>query len=147
MSGYVASGPMYYNEIVADPKDVDRVYSMDVFMQVTDDGGKTFRNAGEKWKHVDNHALWIDPNDTDHLVNGNDGGVYESFDRAATWEFKANLPITQFYRVEADTVVAVLLRLRGHPGQYDARRPLAYRRPSTGSRTTTGSSRPAATGS
>ena len=94
---------MYYNEIVADPKDVDRVYSMDVFMQVTDDGGKTFRNAGEKWKHVDNHALWIDPNDTDHLVNGNDGGVYESFDRAATWEFKANLPITQFYRVEADT--------------------------------------------
>jgi photosystem II stability/assembly factor-like uncharacterized protein len=103
MSGYVAGGPMYYNEITADPKDVDRVYSMDVFMQVTDDGGKTFSNAGEKWKHVDNHALWIDPHDTDHLVNGNDGGVYESFDRAATWAFKANLPITQFYRVEADT--------------------------------------------
>ena len=103
MSGYVAGGPMYYNEIMADPKDVDRVYSMDVFMQVTDDGGKTFRDAGEKWKHVDNHALWIDPNDTDHLVNGNDGGVYESFDRAATWEFKANLPITQFYRVEVDS--------------------------------------------
>ena len=102
MSGYVPGGPMYYNELVADPRDVDRVYSMDVYMQVTEDGGRTFRNAGEKWKHVDNHALWIDPGNTDHLVNGSDGGVYESFDRAATWSFKANLPITQFYRVEVD---------------------------------------------
>ena len=102
MSGYVPGGPMYYNEIFADPKDVDRVYSMDVYMQVTEDGGRTFKNAGEKWKHEDNHALWIDPRDTDHLVCGGDGGVYESFDRAATWEFKANLPITQFYRVEVD---------------------------------------------
>jgi photosystem II stability/assembly factor-like uncharacterized protein len=102
MSSYVAGGPQYYNELVADPKDVDRVYSMDVFMQVTEDGGKTFHNAGEKWKHVDNHALWIDPDDTAHLVNGNDGGVYESLDRAASWQFKANLPITQFYRVAVD---------------------------------------------
>lgn len=102
MSGYVAGGPQYYNEIVADPKQVDRVYSMDVYMQVTEDGGKTFKNAGEAWKHVDNHALWIDPDDTDHLVNGNDGGVYESFDRARNWAFKANLPVTQFYRVTAD---------------------------------------------
>ena len=101
MSGYTPAG-MYYQEIFADPKVVDRVYSMDVFMQVTEDGGKTFHNAGEKWKHVDNHALWIDPDDPDHLVNGNDGGVYESWDRAATWEFKANLPVTQFYRVAVD---------------------------------------------
>jgi len=102
MSGYVSGGPQYYNELVADPVDVDRVYSMDVYMQVTEDGGKTFHNAGEKWKHVDNHALWIDPDDTAHLVCGGDGGMYESFDRAATWQFKANLPITQFYRVEVD---------------------------------------------
>jgi photosystem II stability/assembly factor-like uncharacterized protein len=102
MSGYVAGGPQYYNELVADPKNVDRVYSMDVYMQVTEDGGKTFHNAGEKWKHVDNHALWIDPANTDHLVNGNDGGVYESLDRAVTWQFKANLPVTQFYRVTTD---------------------------------------------
>ena len=102
MSSYVSGGPQYYNELVADPKNVDRVYSMDVYMQVTEDGGRTFRNAGEKWKHVDNHALWIDPANTDHLVNGNDGGVYESFDRAASWQYKPNLPITQFYRVEVD---------------------------------------------
>jgi photosystem II stability/assembly factor-like uncharacterized protein len=102
MSGYVSGGPMYYNEIVADPRQVDRVYSMDVYMQVTEDGGRTFKNAGERWKHVDNHALWIDPDDTRHLVNGNDGGVYESYDRGHSWEFKSNLPVTQFYRVEVD---------------------------------------------
>jgi photosystem II stability/assembly factor-like uncharacterized protein len=102
MSGYVAGSPQYYNELVADPTQVDRVYSMDVYMQVTEDGGRTFKNAGERWKHVDNHALWIDPDDTRHLVNGNDGGVYESFDRGRTWAFKANLPIAQFYRVEVD---------------------------------------------
>jgi hypothetical protein len=101
-SDYVPGGPQYYQELVPDPVDVERVYSMDVLMKVTDDGGKTWRNAGEKDKHVDNHALWIDPKDTDHLINGNDGGVYESWDRGETWHFKANLPITQFYRVAVD---------------------------------------------
>jgi photosystem II stability/assembly factor-like uncharacterized protein len=92
----------YYAEIVADPKDADRVYSMDVFLQVTDDGGKTFRNLGEAAKHVDNHAIWVDPANTDHYLVGGDGGLYESFDRAATWRFVANLPVTQFYRVTVD---------------------------------------------
>jgi photosystem II stability/assembly factor-like uncharacterized protein len=102
MSAYVSGGPQYYNEIVPDPKQADRVYSMDVYMQVTEDGGRTFKNAGERWKHVDNHALWIDPDDPSHLVNGNDGGAYESFDRGYSWEFKANLPVTQFYHVDVD---------------------------------------------
>jgi len=69
---------------------------------VTEDGGKTFRQLGEKYKHVDNHALWIEPENTDYLLSGCDGGVYESFDRGATWHFKANLSITQFYRVSVD---------------------------------------------
>ncbi|HYG65430.1 MAG TPA: glycosyl hydrolase [Thermoanaerobaculia bacterium] len=103
MSGYVSGSPQYYQELFADPEDVDRVYSMDVFMKVTDDGGKTFRNAGERNKHVDNHALWIDPDDVDHLLVGSDGGLYESFDRGETWRFFPNLPVTQFYRVSADT--------------------------------------------
>jgi photosystem II stability/assembly factor-like uncharacterized protein len=104
-SDYVSGGPQYYNEIVVDPRDPDRVYSMDTWMMVTEDGGKTFARAGEAYKHVDNHALWIDPDDSDHLISGCDGGVYESFDRARTWDFKANLPITQFYRVEVDNDV------------------------------------------
>ncbi len=101
-SGYVSGSPQYYQEIICDPKDVNRVYSMDVWMQVTEDGGKTFRKVGEKFKHVDNHALWIDPQDTDYLLSGCDGGVYESFDRGATWHFKANLPVTQFYKITVD---------------------------------------------
>jgi len=92
----------YYAELIPDPLDVDRVYSVDTFMQVTEDGGESFHWAGESDKHVDNHALWIDPENTDHLLAGCDGGVYESWDRAATWDFKANLPVTQFYKLDVD---------------------------------------------
>ena len=67
--------------------EVDRVYSMDTWMQVTVDGGATFNNVGENFKHVDNHALWIDPEDPRHLRAGCDGGVYETFDRGATWVY------------------------------------------------------------
>jgi len=98
----VSTSPQYYNELVPDPKNKDRVYAMDTWMMVTEDGGKTWKKVGEKFKHVDNHALWIDPENTDHLIAGCDGGVYESWDRAATWAFTANLPITQFYRVAVD---------------------------------------------
>lgn len=99
---YVPGGPQYYNEIFADPKEKDRVYSMDVWIQVTEDGGKTFHKLGEPAKHPDNHAMWIDPSDTDHAIVGCDGGIYETFDRAATWRFSGNLPVTQFYRVSVD---------------------------------------------
>ena len=92
----------YYQEIIADPKNSEKVYSMETWAQVTTDGGKTFNGMGEKHKHVDNHALWIDPKNTGHLIMGCDGGLYESFDNAANWDFKANLPITQFYRVCVD---------------------------------------------
>ncbi|HEU5182003.1 MAG TPA: glycosyl hydrolase [Candidatus Polarisedimenticolia bacterium] len=102
MGDYVPTSPQYYMEIVADPKNPDRLYAMDTYMQVTEDGGKSFHKVGEKYKHVDNHSLWIDPDDTDHLIAGCDGGLYVSFDRGATWEFKSNLPVTQFYRVTLD---------------------------------------------
>jgi photosystem II stability/assembly factor-like uncharacterized protein len=101
MSGYQTGGN-YYNEIFADPKNVDRVYAVDVLLQVTNDGGRTFQRVGEQLKHVDNHSVWIDPDGTDHLIVGCDGGVYETFDRGRTWRYSANLPITQYYRVSTD---------------------------------------------
>ncbi|MBI5472353.1 MAG: glycosyl hydrolase [Ignavibacteriae bacterium] len=101
-SDYANGSAQYYSEIFCDPKDVERAYSMDVYLKVTNDGGKTFENLGEKNKHVDNHAIWIDPDNTNHYLVGCDGGLYESFDRAATWNYKPNLPVIQFYRVTID---------------------------------------------
>jgi photosystem II stability/assembly factor-like uncharacterized protein len=102
MSTRTAGPPFYYHKIVADPKHLDRVYSVDVQMQVTEDGGRTFRSIQGRSMHVDNHAVWIDPDDTDHLLVGNDGGLYETRDRGGNWHFFGNLPITQFYKVSAD---------------------------------------------
>ncbi len=101
-SDYVAGSAQYYNEIVADPADVDRVYSLETWMRVTEDGGKSFEKIGSAFRHVDDHAMWIDPANSQHFIVGCDGGVYESWDRAATYTFKANLPITQFYRLGID---------------------------------------------
>ena len=97
------SGAMYYSQITADPADVDRVYVMSVFAQVSDDGGQTLRNLGERWKHVDNHVIWIDPAHPNRYLVGGDGGLYETWDRGRTWTYTGNLPITQFYDVDVDT--------------------------------------------
>lgn len=101
MSDTYASG-QYFNEIICDPKDVNKVYLMDVYSKVTLDGGKTFKQIGSTARHVDDHALWINPTNTDHLMIGGDGGIYVSYDGGNNWEFKANLPVTQFYRVNVD---------------------------------------------
>lgn len=101
MSGHATSGN-YYVEIFASPHDVNTVYSMDTYAQYTTDGGATFKAVGEPGKHVDNHAMWIDPNNASHYLMGCDGGLYETWDNASTWHFKPNLPITQFYRVAVD---------------------------------------------
>jgi len=92
----------YFCTPVVDPKNKDRVYIMYVFNQVSDDGGATIKSLGDADKHVDSHALWIDPNDPKFYLCGCDGGLYESHDAAKTWVFKANLPVTQFYDVAVD---------------------------------------------
>lgn len=101
MSSYHSAGN-YYQEIIADPKIPGRLYSMDTWLQISHDGGKTWSNYGEDYKHIDNHAIWIDPNNPDHTLVGCDGGVYETWDAAKNWHFKSNLPVTQFYKVSVD---------------------------------------------
>ncbi len=98
-SDYTSSSGQYYQEIVADPHAFDRVYSLDTLMHVSEDGGATFQRLGEQFKHVDNHAMHIDPTDADHLIIGCDGGLYETWDRGRSYRFCANLPITQFYKI------------------------------------------------
>lgn len=98
------TGPHYYQEIEVSNTDPDLIYQMDVFYQVSRDGGKTFNYLGTgREKHSDNHALWIDPNNGKHLISGTDGGLYESFDEGITWRHFPNLPISQFYKVGVDT--------------------------------------------
>ncbi|MBN1446679.1 MAG: glycosyl hydrolase [Bacteroidetes bacterium] len=101
-SDYQSVSAQYYNELVCDPLDVDKVYSLDTYTRVSDDGFKTNRHLGNRHRHVDDHALWINPDDPQHLLIGGDGGVYDSYDGGAHWRFKPNLPVTQFYRVSVD---------------------------------------------
>ncbi|MEL7488311.1 MAG: glycosyl hydrolase, partial [Pseudomonadota bacterium] len=101
-SDHGTTSPQYYNEIVVDPKDENVLYSLDTFTKRSKDGGKTFTNLNAQHRHVDDHALWIDETNTDHLIIGGDGGIYESWDGGERWRQADNLPIVQFYRIQPD---------------------------------------------
>ncbi len=94
-----ATGPHYYQELYASPHAFNRVYLMDVRIQVSDDGGKTFRILKENKKHSDNHVIAFKADDPNYLLVGSDGGIFESFDLAQNWHFIPNLPITQYYKL------------------------------------------------
>lgn len=97
-----ATGPHYYQELYASPHKFDRIYLVDVRMQISEDGGKTFSVMNEEHKHSDNHAIVFKKDDPDYLLVGTDGGLYESFDLAKNWRYIANLPVTQYYKVAVD---------------------------------------------
>lgn len=92
----------YYQEITIDPLNKKKVFAMDTYLHHSEDAGKTFVMTGESNKHVDNHAIWIDPDNTDHWIVGCDGGVYETYTHAKEWKYYSNLPIIQFYKVTTD---------------------------------------------
>ncbi|MCB9259036.1 MAG: glycosyl hydrolase [Ignavibacteriales bacterium] len=97
-----ATGPHYYQELYASPHQFDKIFLVDVRMQVSEDGGKTFTRMSEKHKHSDNHAIAFREGDPNYLLVGTDGGLYETFDNTETWRFINNLPVTQFYKVAVD---------------------------------------------
>ncbi len=101
MSDHVSSG-QYYNEIFCDPTDADKVYSVETISKYTNDGGKTWKSLSNNKRHVDDHALWLNPKNPNHFIIGGDGGVYESYDSGKNYRFVSNLPITQYYRVYVD---------------------------------------------
>lgn len=92
----------YFSQIRVQPDDSTRVYLLGTFLYYSDDGGVTFKGDGAKNLHPDCHAMWIDPADGTHVLMGTDGGLYQSFDRVATWQFANNLPIGEFYNLAAD---------------------------------------------
>lgn len=101
----VVSRPFYFSTLVVDPKDPKRVYRPAFSFSYSDDGGYSFADASSDggWVHSDMHALYINPNYTNQMYLGTDGGVYFSMDRGATWIFNSNLPVGQFYHVAVDS--------------------------------------------
>lgn len=94
--------PMYFSQIRVDPQNDSRIYVLGTQLSVSDDGGKTFTNDGARQIHVDFHAMWVDPNNPNHLMLGGDGGVGISYDRSKTYMWLNNLPVGQFYHVSYD---------------------------------------------
>jgi photosystem II stability/assembly factor-like uncharacterized protein len=90
----------YYMHITADPNDEDEVWVMNGVLIKSVDGGQNWESI--QAPHVDHHAIWINPSDSDILINGNDGGANVSLDGAKTWSSQMNQPTGQFYRVITD---------------------------------------------
>jgi photosystem II stability/assembly factor-like uncharacterized protein len=100
----ITSRPFYFSTLEIDPKDPKRVYRPAFSFSYSNDGGFSFADASNDggWVHSDHHALWINPNNTNVMYVGTDGGVYFSLDRGVTWKFCNNLPVGQFYHVSVD---------------------------------------------
>jgi photosystem II stability/assembly factor-like uncharacterized protein len=101
---YRGGDPQYYFELFVDPYRPNTIWSVNTNLEWSRDGGKTFERVGVESKgvHVDHHVVAFDPTDRNHIVLGNDGGLYETYDEGQTWRFFASLPVTQFYRVAVD---------------------------------------------
>jgi len=95
---------VYFSKIRVDPQNPNKIWDLGYGVSVSIDGGKTFTDKGT-WEniHTDHHALWIDPDDPDHLLLAGDGGFYMSYNGAKTWQFIDNLPVAQFYAIGIDT--------------------------------------------
>lgn len=91
-----------FGQIRVDPNDVDTIYVMGVPLLKSTDGGKTFKSLNSRGLHGDHHAMWIDPANSNYVINGNDGGVNISYDGGASWKDLDNLPVVQFYNVSYD---------------------------------------------
>ena len=92
-----------FTQIRAHPKEKDTIFILGVNLMKSEDGGQSFKKIIYSGLHVDQHALWIDPNDPDYMVSGNDGGLNITYDGGKTWlNFHSNLPVSQFYSVAVD---------------------------------------------
>lgn len=103
----IGNRPFYYSEIYVDPQNENRLYTIFTYVNVSEDGGKSFTQlmpayGTSRGVHPDHHAWWINPNDPSFMIDGNDGGLNITHDRGQTWRFVENLPIAQFYHINVD---------------------------------------------
>ncbi|MDQ3711201.1 MAG: sialidase, partial [Acidobacteriota bacterium] len=93
--------PFYFANLIVDPKNENKIYKPDLGLIVSNDGGRSFSNISGG-THGDHHDLWINPQNTDHLIAGDDGGIWYSYDGGNKWWKGENLPVSQFYHVSVD---------------------------------------------
>ena len=102
----VTNRPFYFQDIAVDTKNENRLYSIHAMVDVSEDGGKTFKTLlPYSGIHPDHHAWFIHPEDPDFILDGNDGGIGVSRDRGRSWNFNENLPVGQFYHVNVDNEI------------------------------------------
>ena len=101
MERHSATYGWVFGQMRVDPNDENTIYTMGLGLNVSNDGGKSFR--GLRGMHGDHHGLWIDPDNSDYLINVNDGGIVISYDAGLTWrQFRDNLPVCQFFNINYD---------------------------------------------
>ena len=93
--------PFYFANLIVDPKDENKIYKPDLSLIASNDGGRSFSNISGG-AHGDFHDVWVNPNNTDNVITGDDGGVWYSFDGGNRWWKADNLPVSQFYHVSVD---------------------------------------------
>ncbi|MEM6336464.1 MAG: hypothetical protein AAF752_07845, partial [Bacteroidota bacterium] len=99
----IGNRPFYYADLFVDPNNENRIYNLFSLVTVSEDAGKTFDTLLPYERvHPDHHALWIHPDNSDFIINGNDGGLAVSHDRGDSWRFVENLPLAQFYHIRVD---------------------------------------------
>jgi photosystem II stability/assembly factor-like uncharacterized protein len=106
--GQFGNRPFYYADIYCDPINENRIYSIWSVISRSEDGGKTWEVIAPYYAggiHPDHHAFWINPNNPNHIIEGNDGGLNISYDMAKTWRFIENLPLAQFYHINIDNEI------------------------------------------
>ena len=99
---WFSGSAQYYSEIICDPVNPNALFIVDTYTRRSLDGGRTLSAVSNKNRHVDDHAIWINPKNTAHFLIGGDGGLYETYDDGNSFRFFSNLPVTQNYRVGID---------------------------------------------
>lgn len=105
--GEIGDRPFYYSEIYVDPQNENRLYSIFTYVNVSQDGGKSFEMLMPAYGvsngvHPDHHAWWIHPENGNFMIDGNDGGMNITYDGGKTWRFIGNLPVAQYYHINTD---------------------------------------------
>jgi photosystem II stability/assembly factor-like uncharacterized protein len=105
-AAYTANRSFYFQDIIADPKNENRLWLINQIVSMSEDGGKTFKTViPYNGIHPDHHAFWIHPEDPNFIIDGNDGGIGITRDKGKNWQFDEKIPVGQFYHINVDNEI------------------------------------------